>query len=130
MWTTARVDARCAKPARAGRLPLRAGASTTPTPTCSSQQANLLSAGPSPLRWFCIDAAAIPDIDYTGGETLRQLHGALAARDIRLVIAAALPAVVAELDRYGLTPELGDGAIFSSVDAAVAAFRQSDDRAG
>ena len=94
------------------------------------QQATSLSAGPSPLRWFCIDAAAIPDIDYTGGETLRQLHGALAARDIRLVIAAALPAVVTELDRYGLTPELGDGAIFSSVDAAVAAFRQSDDRSG
>ena len=91
------------------------------------EQANLLLTGPSPLRCFCIDAAAIPDIDYSGGETLRQLYGVLTARGIRLVIAAPLPAVVSAIDRYGLAQELRDDSIFPSVDAAVAAFRRSDE---
>jgi len=91
------------------------------------EQANLLLTGPSPLRCFCIDAAAIPDIDYSGGETPRQLYGVLTARGIRLVIAAPLPAVVSAIDRYGLAQELRDDSIFPSVDAAVAAFRRSDE---
>ena len=30
-----------------------------------------------PPRVICIDATAIPDVDYSGGETIRQLHGEL-----------------------------------------------------
>ncbi len=89
--------------------------------------ANLLMSGAAPLRWFCIDAAAIPDIDYSGGETLRQLHTVLDEHGIRLVIAAALPPVVITLDRYGLADLLGRDAIYESVDDAVEAFRQATD---
>jgi len=36
-------------------------------------------------------------------------------------------AVVSAIDRYGLAQELRDDSIFPSVDAAVAAFRRSDE---
>ena len=90
------------------------------------EQANQLVSDPTPLRWFCLDAAAIPDVDYSGGETLRQLHALLTEHGIRMIIAAPLPMVSNALDRYGLARELGDGAIFPTVDAAVAAFRRSE----
>lgn len=83
--------------------------------------------GAAPLRWFCLDAAVIPDIDYSGAETLRQVHGALADHDIRFVVADTLTAVRAELTRYGLVDLLGADAFYDSLSDTVAAFRASID---
>ena len=41
------------------------------------QVTELLAAAAPPLQWFCIDAAAIDDIDFTGAATLRALHETL-----------------------------------------------------
>jgi high affinity sulfate transporter 1 len=71
-------------------------------------------AGPQ-LRWFCIDLAAVDDIDITGGENLISLHGRLLDRNVRLAIAGASPDVRAELDRYGVTGRIGTGACFDSI---------------
>ena len=38
-----------------------------------------------PLSWFCIDAAAIDDVDYSAAATLRSIYGQLKEQDIRLV---------------------------------------------
>jgi SulP family sulfate permease len=77
-----------------------------------------------PPRWLVIDAVALPDIDYSGGETIRQLVGELREHNIKLVIAEPMQVVRDELDRYGLTELLGADAIYPTVDDAVAAFRQ------
>ena len=71
-------------------------------------------AGPQ-LRWFCIDLAAVDDIDITGGENLISLHGRLLDRNVRLAIAGASTDVRAELDRYGVTGRIGTGACFDSI---------------
>ncbi len=47
------------------------------------EQASAFASSAEPPRWFCLDAAAIPDIDYSGGETIKQLHGELQAHDIK-----------------------------------------------
>ena len=73
---------------------------------------------------FSIDAVALPDIDYSGGETIRQLRGELDEHGIKLVIAEAMDSVTAVLDRYGLTDLIGADAIYPTVQDAVAAFRQ------
>jgi SulP family sulfate permease len=76
-----------------------------------------------PVEWICVDAAAMPDVDYTGAATLRSVHDQLAERNVRLVFAEMMGAVQAELDRYELTDVLGADTFYPSVPAAVSAFK-------
>lgn len=76
-----------------------------------------------PVRWLCLDAVVIDDIDYSGGEALRQIHRALGDHHVRFVVAEPLPQVRALLDRYGLTELFGQDAIYPTLSAAVADFR-------
>ena len=87
------------------------------------EQASAFAESADPPRWLCLDVAVVPDIDYSGGETIRQLHGELHDHGIKLVIAEPLDAVAKVLDRYGLTELLGLDAIYPTVGDAVAAFR-------
>ena len=83
--------------------------------------------GAAPLRWLCLDAAVIPDIDYSGAETLRQVHGALADHDIRFVMAEVMTSVRGELERYGLVELLGEDAFYETISDIVAAYRATTD---
>jgi len=49
-----------------------------------------------PLRWLCIDASAVDDVDYTSAETLRSIYALLKEKRIRLVIAQVLEDVKEE----------------------------------
>jgi SulP family sulfate permease len=51
---------------------------------------SLANSAAPPLRWFCIDAAAVDDVDYTASDTLRAIHETLAARGVRLVVAQVI----------------------------------------
>lgn len=89
-------------------------------------QASAFAAADNPPTWICVDAAAIPDIDYSGGETIRQLHGALSGDGIKLVVAEPLPSVRELLDRYGLTDLIGADAIYPTVEDAADAYSRRD----
>lgn len=78
--------------------------------------------GEPPLRWLCLDLSSLPDVDYTGAETLKSLHEELAGRGVRLVVSEAMADVRAELDRFGITDLLGADAYFDSTAAVVDAF--------
>jgi len=82
----------------------------------------LLSDTEHPLSWFCLDAAAIPDVDYTGGETLKQVYDLLKEHDVRFVVAEAMGPVRRELARYGVTDLIGEDAMFPTLAEAHAAF--------
>jgi MFS superfamily sulfate permease-like transporter len=82
----------------------------------------LESSAPTPLRWICLAAPAIGDVDYSAADTLREIHAELAARQVRLVLAEVVDAVRRELDGYGLTEVFGADAIFNTLDQAVASF--------
>jgi len=86
------------------------------------EQTSAFANAADPPTWLCLDAAAIPDIDYSGGETIRQLHGELVEHGIKLVIAEPIGSVREVLDRYGLTDLLGADAIYATIDDAVSAF--------
>lgn len=53
----------------------------------SDEVSLLASTADPPLRWLCLDAAAVDDIDYSAVETLRSVHAKLKAKGVRLVIA-------------------------------------------
>jgi high affinity sulfate transporter 1 len=81
--------------------------------------------GDPPVRWLCIDAAGIEDIDYSAGETVREVHGQLSERGIRLVIAELPDESRADLARYGLVELLGEDAFFDTVTEAIEAYRSA-----
>lgn len=76
------------------------------------------SASP-PLTWFCIDATAVNDVDFTAAETLRKLHGDLTEQGIRLVLCDVADTVRSEFDRSRLTELFGGTAAFFETPAAV-----------
>ncbi len=82
------------------------------------------SANPS-LSWFCIDAAAVNDVDYTAAETLRALHVTLAGQGVRLVLCDVVDEVLEEFGRSGLTDLFGKDAFFQTPATVVDAFRES-----
>ena len=75
-----------------------------------------------PLSWFCIDAAAVNDVDFTAAESLRTLHAVLTGEGIRLVFCELVDEVLAEFDRSKLTELVGRDALFSSPAAVVSAY--------
>lgn len=79
-----------------------------------------------PLSWFCIDAAAVDDVDFTAAETLRQIYATLAGLGIRLVLCEVIDHVREEFDRSRLSGLFGSDAFFESPAAVVAAFEQRD----
>ncbi len=78
--------------------------------------------GPDPPRWLVLLADAIDDVDYTGGKTLAELVEQLADRGIVFAVAGARPAVLQELERFGVTAMIGPEHVFETVDAARDAF--------
>ena len=84
-----------------------------------------LVSGPQPPRWFVLDAVAIDDVDYTGGQTLSEIADQLAERKIVLAIAEASPQLRVELDRFGVTERIGADHYYDGIEAAREAFRAS-----
>ena len=76
-----------------------------------------------PLRWFCIDASAVDDVDFSAAETLRALHGILEEQGIRLVVAQVMDDVKAE-SRYELDQLFGKNAFFDTLGDVMMAYRQ------
>ena len=81
--------------------------------------------GDDPPRWFVLDAAAIDDIDYTGGKTLKELAGQLRERNIVLALCEVDDKVRAELDTFGITPKVGAEHIYETVGEALEAFHRT-----
>ena len=75
-----------------------------------------------PLVWFCIDASAVDDIDYTAAATLRSLYARLREQGIRLLFYAVSAEVYAQLKRSGITNLLGQDAFYATVGAVVRAY--------
>ena len=76
-----------------------------------------------PPAWFCIDAAAVDDVDFTAAETLLSIFDLLREQRIRLVFANVADDVRSELDRSGLTERLCERSYYATVDDVLYAFR-------
>lgn len=74
------------------------------------------------VRWFCLDAAAIGDVDYTAAAVLTQLVQRLQRAGARVVLSNVGDAVRVELDRYGITALVGADGIFDTSGEVLAAY--------
>jgi SulP family sulfate permease len=85
----------------------------------------LVDSAAPPLCWFCVDAVAIDDIDFTAAAALREIHQKLKAKGIRLVMADLEADVLAELERSELIGMLGADAIFETIPDVIRAYRKA-----
>ncbi len=85
----------------------------------------LVDSAAPPLCWFCVDAVAIDDIDFTAAAALREIHQKLKAKGIRLVMADLEADVLAELERSELVGMLGADAIFETIPDVIRAYRKA-----
>ena len=90
----------------------------------SEEMTALVSTAQPPLRWLCIDASAVPDVDYSAAQTLRSLFTLLEERGIRLVVAQVLDDVDPD-DRYNLQELFGKDAFYGTLDEVVEAYQEA-----
>jgi MFS superfamily sulfate permease-like transporter len=76
-----------------------------------------------PLRWLCIDASAVDDVDYSAAESLRSLFDMLKGKGVRLVVAQVMDDVREE-SRYQLRELFGADAFYDTLDDVLQAYRQ------
>jgi MFS superfamily sulfate permease-like transporter len=84
---------------------------------------SLVAAAPAPVRWLVVDAGAVTDVDYSAARTVRDLVGELQSRNITVAFARANAYLRADLDRHGLSAELGKTRIFGTLHEALEAAR-------
>ncbi len=89
-----------------------------------SEEVSLLAdTSESPLRWLCLDASAVGDVDYSAAETLRSVHAQLKAKNIRLVVAEEMEDLKGEA-RYQLRELFGEDAFYDHLEDVVKQYRQ------
>jgi len=85
----------------------------------------LADAADPPLKWLVIDAQAVTEIDLTAAERLASLIEELAQAGIAIKIADAPRPFREEMNRVGLTDQLGPQQFYVSVKTAVEAYRRA-----
>lgn len=75
------------------------------------------------MRWFCFDASAIDDVDYSAAESLRSIFGILKEKRVRLVVAQVMEDVREE-SRYHLRELFGEDAFYDTLEDVLQAYRQ------
>ncbi len=78
----------------------------------------------TPAEWVLIDAESMPLVDFTGAETIRELHAELSQRGIVLAIARAGELFRQSLTRKGLVDVIGPARVFPSMRAGIEAFER------
>jgi high affinity sulfate transporter 1 len=89
----------------------------------SEEITDLVDHAQPPVRWFCIDASSVDDVDYTAAETLRSLYTSLKARGVRLVIAQVMEDVQ-QASRYELSRVIGEEAFYERLADVVTDYQR------
>jgi SulP family sulfate permease len=81
-----------------------------------------------PLRWLCLSASTIQDIDFSGSEALKQLHTELKKRGIELVMSSVEDYVMHQLERDKLIDLIGKEHIFEFTKDVIIAYQKLPER--
>lgn len=76
-----------------------------------------------PVRWLCLDASAVDDVDYSAAETLRSVYAKLQAKGIRLVVAEEMEDLKCNA-HYRLRELFGEDAFYDHLEDVMMQYRQ------
>jgi sulfate permease, SulP family len=79
-----------------------------------------------PLRWFCLSASAMGDVDYSGADSVRAVVEDLVGRSVTFVVSDLDPAVRRLLDAYGLTDKIGAQNMYATTQDVIEAYQRSN----
>jgi MFS superfamily sulfate permease-like transporter len=82
-------------------------------------------ADPKPPRWFCLDFAAIADVDYTAAAALRTVLRRLRQEGVEPAFSEVPDRVRKSLDRYGITDLIGADHIYADPEDVLAAYQRA-----
>ena len=88
----------------------------------SEQVMELVTGADPSLEWFCLDAVAIDEVDYSAAAKLRFTYGTLKEKRVRLVFGLVSDDVRAELDRFRITDLVGTDACYTTGDDLLNAY--------
>ncbi|MFT4126762.1 MAG: SulP family inorganic anion transporter [Gordonia sp. (in: high G+C Gram-positive bacteria)] len=83
----------------------------------------LVRAAPDPVRWLVLDASPIGDVDYSASTVLADLIDYIHSHGAHFVLAGVDPELQDTLAHEGLLADLNPDHVFSSVGAALRAYR-------
>jgi len=75
-----------------------------------------------PVRWFCLDASAVDNVDYSAAETLRSVYARLKEKRIRLVVAEVMD--LKTRTAYHFKELFGEDAFYDHLEDVVKQYRQ------
>jgi len=84
---------------------------------------DLVNTAQPPLSWFCIDAVAVDDVDFTAAAVLRQMIKLLKEKNVRLVFSEVADDIALELGRSEVTGLIGKEFFFETIADVEAAYR-------
>jgi MFS superfamily sulfate permease-like transporter len=93
------------------------------TQRLSEEIIDLANCADSKLNWFCIEASAVDDVDYSAAETLRSINNTLKARGIRLIFTHILDDVKAE-SRHEFLRQFGEESFYDSLGDVLNGYQQ------
>jgi high affinity sulfate transporter 1 len=77
-----------------------------------------------PVRWLCISASSIQDIDFSGSEALKQLQAELKKRNVTLILSSVEDPVIHQLERDKLIDLIGKDHIFEFTRDVIVAYQK------
>jgi sulfate permease, SulP family len=90
----------------------------------TSEILEIVETATPPLRWLCLSAVSIQDIDFSGSEALKQLHGELKKRGVVLVLSSVEDPVMHQLERDKLVDLIGKEHIFEFTKDVMVAYQK------
>ena len=91
----------------------------------SEEVLDLVNGASPPVSWFCFDATAVDDVDFSAAAVLRQTYSMLKQRGVRFVLTAVGQPVREELDRYRITDLVGEDSYYHGIHEIVFAYKQA-----
>jgi len=80
----------------------------------------LIDHAPSKVRWFIVDAGAIPDLDFSAGQSIRVLLDDLHQQGTQVWFARVSPYLRSDMERHGVAAAVGEAGIFARLHEAIA----------
>jgi SulP family sulfate permease len=77
-----------------------------------------------PVRWFCLVAGNLEDLDFSGSAVLRAVITKLTEEGVTFVVCDVPDPVLAELDRDGLLELIGERHLFADVREVLVAYER------
>jgi len=123
IWTSLPLES--GAQARPGLLMYRFGSSLyyANASRFADEVRGLVKDAKEPIRWFCLAAETLDDLDYTGSAVLKRVLDGLRKEGITFVACDVPEPVLQELERDGLLSEIGREHVFGDTDDVIKAYK-------